>query len=221
MIDVHALHKAYGSKPVLQLKRWQVPTASNCCITGPSGSGKSTLLEILCALRPATSGSVRVAGAEVSSLVGRAADQWRGRTVGVVTQTPHLLDILSVEENVSLAARMAAVDVAPQRARMLLDRLGLGRFAARSSQDLSQGERQRVVLARALLCKPSLVVADEPTSNLDDSACEALCNLMMECCAEVGATLVVASHDQRIISRFAHNLQLSPTVLDETAAVTA
>lgn len=221
MIDVHELRKAYGSKPVLWLKRWQVPTAGNCCITGPSGSGKSTLLEILCALRAATSGSVRVAGAEVTSLAGHAADRWRGRTVGVVTQTPHLLDILSVEENVSLAARMAAVDVAPQRARMLLERLGLGRFAARSSQDLSQGERQRVVLARALLCKPSLVVADEPTSNLDDGACDALCDLMMECCAEAGATLVVASHDRRIISRFAQHLQLSPAVHGDILPVAA
>jgi putative ABC transport system ATP-binding protein len=210
LIDVTNLRKAYGGLDVLRIDRWHVPTCGACCVTGPSGSGKSTLLEILCALRNATSGQVRIAGTEVTELAGRAADLWRGRTVGVVTQIPQLLDILSVQENVALAARMAGVDADPDRVRMLLSRLGVGPLARRVPGGLSVGERQRVVLARALLCKPALVVADEPTSNLDDGACSTLCDLMMECCAEANAALVVASHDQRIIKRFDQQLVLAP-----------
>lgn len=210
MIDVRDLRKAYAGTDVLRIDRWQVPAGGRCCITGPSGSGKSTLLEILCGLRGASAGSVHVDGTEVTALRGRAADRWRGRTIGVVTQRPHLIDILSVQENVALAARMAAVAAAPQRIAMLLERLGVGHLAGRCSADLSQGERQRVVLARALVCGPALVVADEPTSNLDDDACESLCALLSECCAEAGATLVVATHDRRIVPRFEQRLRLTP-----------
>ncbi len=218
MIEVHGLHKAYDDRVVLRLDHWRVPAAGHCCVTGPSGSGKSTLLEILCGLRLATSGRVQVAGTDVTALAGGAADRWRGRTVGVVTQVPHLLDILTVHENVVLAASMCGVAAAPGRARMLLDRLGLGCAAGRACVDLSQGERQRVAFARALLCRPALVVADEPASNLDDDACDSLCSLMLDCCAEAGASLVVATHDRRIIPRFSQALQLAPLPRTAVAA---
>ncbi|MEF7614175.1 ATP-binding cassette domain-containing protein [Aquincola sp. MAHUQ-54] len=209
MIEVQGLRKSYGGREVLRLDRWQLPSAASCCVTGPSGSGKSTLLEILCALRPADAGTVHVGGTAVHGLARRASDRWRGRTVGVVTQSPHLLDILSVEENVALAAHMAAASVDRRRVGTLLERLGIAHLARRRTRGLSQGERQRVVLARALLCGPSVVVADEPTSHLDDEACEALCTLLAGCCAEAGATLVVATHDRRILPRFQHRLQLA------------
>lgn len=209
MIAVTGLRKSYGAVDVLRVDDWQVPRGGRCAITGPSGSGKSTLLEILCALRGVSAGRAQVGDVEVTTLRGAAADRWRGRAVGVVTQAHHLLDILSVEENVRLAARMAGVTPARGRLEALLDTLGLLSMRHRSTRDLSQGERQRVALARALLCQPVLIVADEPTSSLDDDACEAMSDLLLRCCDDEGATLIVATHDRRIIPRFDRQLRLS------------
>jgi ABC-type lipoprotein export system ATPase subunit len=210
MIDVSDLRKAYGGRTVLQLPRWQVAAGGTCCVTGPSGSGKSTLLEILCGLRRPSSGTVEVAGTVPAQLSEAAADHWRSRTVGVVTQAPHLLEILSVAENVAPAASMADSPLDPARLSMLLDQLKIGHLAHRAPGVLSQGERQRVVLARALLCAPRLVVADEPTSHLDDDACDALCQLMRRCCADAGASLVVATHDRCTMACFTQQLRLAP-----------
>lgn len=210
MLDITGLTQAHDGRVVLQLDRWQVPAGRSCCITGPSGSGKTTLLDLVCALRRPASGDIRVSGVNVARLSGRAADRWRGTTVGVVTQTPHLLDILTVQENVMLAAQMAGMAEDRARAGMLLQRLGVDDVAARPAGRLSQGQRQRVVLARALLCRPKLLIADEPTAHLDDAACTQLCGLMLACCHEVGATLLVATHDRRIEPLFDQRLRLSP-----------
>ncbi len=209
MIDAAGLRKEYAGVDVLSLEAWSVATGARCAVTGPSGSGKSTLLEILCALRRPTAGTVHIGEVEVTALRGAAGDRWRGRQVGVVTQSHQLLDILSVEENVRLAASMARVTVAPARAAELMERLGIASLRRQSAASLSQGERQRAVLARALLCKPALIIADEPTSHLDDDACEAMIDLLMRGCDEDGATLVVATHDRRILPRFSQQLRLT------------
>lgn len=209
MLDVKGLKQSHEGRTVLQIDRWQLPAGRSCCITGPSGSGKTTLLDLLCALRRPVQGEIRVSGVDVARLSGRAADRWRGATVGVVTQTPHLLDILTVQENVLLAAQMARKAVDRPRAEMLLARLGLDALATQRPSRLSQGQRQRVVLARALLCRPMLLIADEPTAHLDDASCEALCSLMLESCSEAGATLLVATHDQRIVPLFDQQLPLA------------
>lgn len=213
MVEIESLRKAYDGRDVLRLAAWHVPQGGRCCISGPSGSGKSTLLEIACALRPADGGSVRVAGTDVRSLRGAAADRWRGRTLGVVTQLPHLLELLSVEENVALPAQAAGVRVEAARPRALLEALGVGRLAGRSPQGLSPGERQRVALARALVCRPAVVIADEPTAHLDDEACDAMAGLLVDQAREIGATLLVATHDRRIVDRFEQRLVLLPAAV--------
>ena len=171
-------------------------------IVGPSGSGKSTLLNILgCLDRPST-GSYRLGGTDVSTFDDERASDFRNRRVGFVFQSFHLLPRLTVLENVLLPRRFLRSAPAPlePRAHELLERMGLGERLSHRPEQLSGGQMQRVAIARALLMQPALLLADEPTGNLDSRSADGVLGLIGEVHAS-GQTVVLVTHDAEIAAR--------------------
>src|SRR5688572_25287972 len=170
MIAVRGLAHRYGAVEALRLAEWKVAQGERWLVLGASGSGKSTLLHALAGLIRPTEGEIEVAGENVRRLEGGRLDRWRGTTVGIVLQALHLVKHLSVRDNLRLAQYLARVPQDDARINDMLDALGVAAKAARRPTDLSQGEQQRVAIARAVVNRPKLVLADEPTANLDDAA---------------------------------------------------
>ena len=181
-------------------------------ITGPSGSGKSTLLYIIGALEPPTSGTVSVNGQDPFSLDGAGVAAFRNRQVGFVFQDHHLLPQCSALENVLIPTMAAAPahtgEDAGQRARQLLERVGLADRLDHRPAELSGGERQRVAIARALINQPPLVLADEPTGNLDRRTAETVADLLLELYQEENAMLVLVTHSLELAKCFPHRAEL-------------
>jgi putative ABC transport system ATP-binding protein len=208
MIAVQALRHRYGENTVLALDSWRAGAGEHCLILGASGSGKTTLLGIVAGLLHPTEGRVEVAGEDLARLSGPALDRFRGRHIGFVPQKLHLLASLDVEANLALAQYMAGVAQDRARVREVLAAVGMAdRLQARPAQ-LSHGQAQRVAVARAVVNRPRVILADEPTSNLDDAHCAATLDLLESQASACGATLVIATHDQRAKSRFAQRLEL-------------
>ncbi len=172
-------------------------------IVGPSGSGKSTLLMVIAGLERIDSGSVRIAGQAIHERRGAARDLFRGRHLGMIFQTFNLLPGFSALENVMLALAAAGKGTSEQRARAaeLLRTLGIERPDA-SPEDLSVGQQQRVAVARAIACRPTMVLADEPTASLDPPTAAAAMDLIQQACRDCGAALLCTSHDPAMASRF-------------------
>jgi putative ABC transport system ATP-binding protein len=208
MIRVEGLRHRYGAATVLALEAWEVPAGAHCLVLGASGSGKTTLLGILAALLRPSAGRVEVAGTDLARLAGPAADRFRGRHIGFVPQKLHLIGSLTVEENLVLAQFMADLPQDRARAREVLAAVGLDRRLAARPGELSHGQAQRVAVARAVVNRPQLLLADEPTSNLDDAHCTLALDLLESQARACGATLVIATHDQRARRRFAARLEL-------------
>ena len=208
MVDVEDLRHGHGRRDVLDVPVWRVGAGERCLVTGPSGSGKSTLLHLLAGLATPRTGSVRVAGKDLADLSPAARDRFRGRSVGLLLQSFHLLDTLSVIDNVRLARHLAGLPEDRARCREVLDDLGVGELAGAHPSTLSHGQAQRVALARALVNRPAVLLADEPTSSLDDESCERVAALVEAEADRHGATLVVATHDSRLLGRFDRHLAL-------------
>jgi putative ABC transport system ATP-binding protein len=173
----------------------EVPAGQFAAITGPSGSGKSTLLGLLAGLDRPTTGTVRVAGADLGSLDEDALARFRLATIGYVFQSFHLIPTLTAAENVAVPLELAGTPAAAERARGLLERVGLADRADHYPVQLSGGEQQRVALARAFANGPRLVLADEPTGNLDSATGDQIIGLLVEAHRARGATLVLVTHD--------------------------
>ena len=208
MIEVEGLDYGFGNLRVLDLESWRVEAGEHCLVVGPSGSGKSTLLHLLAGLALPRAGVVRIAGQNLAELSPSARDQFRGRSVGLLLQSFHLLDTLNVFDNVRLARRLASLPEDRERCREVLEALGVAELARARPSTLSHGQAQRVALARAVVNRPGLVLADEPTSSLDDESCERVAALIEAEAGRHGATLVVATHDSRLRSRFERRLSL-------------
>lgn len=208
MLEIRDLRHDYAGRTVLDVPAWDVAHGDSSLVLGPSGSGKSTLLNVISGLAVPTAGSVRVAGEEVTRLGPAARDAFRASRVGLVLQTLHLIGVVSVRENLRLAQRLAAGTIDDARIDEVLASLGIATLSRARASEISVGEAQRVAIARAVVNRPALILADEPTSALDDANCERALALLLEQAAACGATLVVATHDNRIRGRFPQRLEL-------------
>lgn len=202
MLQISELTYSYGSATSIELRveAFSLAAGEYAVILGPSGSGKSTLLHLMAAFLTPQRGLVRVSDTDVATMSPRAADAWRGKTIGFLPQKLALVPSLPVRENLLLAAYASGQPEDPARAEALLGALGLADKADVKPYQLSQGQQQRVAIARALFNRPKLLLADEPTANLDDSACEAVIRLLISQASQVGASLVVATHDARVVA---------------------
>ena len=182
----------------------------NLAILGPSGSGKSTLLSILGTLEPPTAGSIRLAGEDPFSLGEAALSAFRSRNVGFVFQDHHLLPQCTVLENVLVPflADGAATQTDQERATKLLARVGLAERLTHRPAELSGGERQRVAIARSLVREPLLVLADEPTGNLDRTTAGSITELLLELQRERNAILIVVTHSATLAAALKKRMEL-------------
>jgi lipoprotein-releasing system ATP-binding protein len=182
----------------------------NVAILGPSGSGKSTLLSILGTLEPPTSGSLRLTGENPFALDEAALAHFRSRQIGFVFQEHHLLPQCTVLENVLIPflADGVATHIDEQHAQQLLDRVGLSGRLDHRPAELSGGERQRVAIARALVREPTLLLADEPTGNLDRTTAHAITELLLEMQAEANTILVVVTHSAALAAALGRRMEL-------------
>jgi putative ABC transport system ATP-binding protein len=208
VIAVRGLAHRYGVAEALRLPEWKVAQGERWLVLGPSGCGKTTLLHILAGLVRPSEGQVEVAGESLLKLEGARLDRWRATSVGIVLQALHLVRHLSVRDNLRLAQYLAKAPQDDARIDDTLGALGVAAKSARRPSELSQGEQQRVAIARAVVNRPKLVLADEPTANLDDAAAAAVIDLLSEQAARHGATLVVATHDARVKGKFRERLEL-------------
>ena len=208
MLEIRDLRHEYGGRTVLSVPAWDVARGETSLVLGPSGCGKSTLLNVIAGLATPAAGSVRVDGEDVTRLAPARRDAFRARRIGLVLQTLHLIGVVSVRENLRLAQRLAGAAVDDGRIDEVLAGLAIATLADARAREISVGEAQRVAIARAVVNRPALILADEPTSALDDGNCERALALITEQASACGATLLVATHDNRIRARFARRLEL-------------
>lgn len=202
IIEARDIHKSFDSLKVLKGVDFQASKGEVVAITGASGAGKTTLLEILGTLSTPDSGSLFIDGTDVLKLSGTELSAFRGQRIGFVFQFHHLLPEFSSQENVMIPALIAGCGVRESRekATQLLNRVGLADRMSHKPAELSGGEQQRVAVARALVNKPAVLFADEPTGNLDSATKEEIHKLFFELRKDLGQTIIIVTHDQSLAS---------------------
>jgi putative ABC transport system ATP-binding protein len=212
VLELDDVTKVYGEEPpvfALQGVSFTVGRGELVAIVGPSGSGKSTLLHVVGTLERPSGGVVRIGGVDAAQLEDRALSRLRAREIGFVFQQFFLAEYSTALENVADGLLYRGVSVAERRERAVeaLTRVGLGDRAGARPNQLSGGERQRVAIARALVGRPAIVLADEPTGNLDSATGESIMALIDELNDE-GATIVVITHDHEVAAHFPRQISL-------------
>jgi putative ABC transport system ATP-binding protein len=219
MIELRNLSMGYRLEQervdVLKAADLTLHERESVAIVGPSGSGKTTLVLLLAGLEHPDSGSVALDSTDLSSLSPDELADWRRDRMGIVFQSFHLVASLSALDNVALPLEIAGSPDAETRARRMLENVGLGHREHHYPAQLSGGEQQRVAIARALVHSPSLVLADEPTGNLDKRTGEKVSRMLFDLHAEAGATLVMATHDEAMARRCDRILHLDDGQLIE------
>ena len=211
LISIRDVQKSYRldktSTPALIDITIDIQPGERVCLMGPSGSGKSTLLNLIGCIDSPTSGSVVVSGSDTHTLGDAQLSEFRNRTMGFIFQSFNLIPVLSVYENVEYPLLLQKVPARERKARVraLLERVGLAEYLGRSPENLSGGQRQRVSIARALVGRPRLVIADEPTASLDHATGSSIMQLMVEMNETEGATLIFSTHDPAV-SRYAKRI---------------
>jgi len=201
-------------RTVLDVPHLEIVDRDQLCVTGGSGTGKTTLLHCLAGIIVPVAGSVHHDETDLSGLSEPRRDWFRAQHIGYVFQTFNLLRGLSCTENVALAAAIAGQSsaAADARARELLERVGLAQRRDAPARSLSVGEQQRVAIARALVNSPRVVLADEPTANLDERSSDVVLDLLLEITREVGSILVLVTHESRVRDRCEHVAPLAELV---------
>jgi lipoprotein-releasing system ATP-binding protein len=221
ILEARGVHKSFRQGPVtlevLQGIAISVTAAERIAIVGASGSGKTTLLQILGGLDRPTTGQVLVDGRDIHEQTEEERGALRNRALGFVYQFHHLLPEFTALENVAMPLLIRRMNVAEARARAraILDRVGLGQRLDHRPDQLSGGERQRAAVARALVTEPKIVLADEPTGNLDGTNAQAVFALMLELNRELGTSLIVVTHDMRLAGRMERIFEIERGILGE------
>lgn len=208
MIRTKNLNHQFDDGTQLKFPDWEVPKGDHALILGPSGCGKTTLLHLLSGLLKPSVGSVEIEGTNITELSASQLDKFRGAHVGFVFQKPHLINSLTVKENILLAGSLAHKPRSSKEVEVVLGRLNIGHLANKKVHQISQGQAQRVTIARAVINEPNVIFGDEPTASLDDQSCEAVVRLLKEQANACKATLVMATHDHRVKSEFSNQLTL-------------
>jgi len=205
-LSVRGIEKAYDGRSVLSDISFELQSRDRALLLGPSGSGKSTLLNVICGLQSPDAGEVQL-GEETISELGKG-DGVRRRHMGIIFQTLRLVSALSVKANLALAQRLQTGSTDATLVEQTLERLGIADRANARPYELSQGEAQRAAIARAVVVKPDILIADEPTSALDQANTEVVAQLLVEMSEAAEATLLIATHDDRLRSFFDRTLTL-------------
>ncbi len=211
MIKACDIHKRFGELEVLKGVSLDIAKGETVSIVGASGAGKTTLLQILGTLMPADGGSVEIAGTDVGALNDKRLSQFRNRHIGFVFQFHHLLPEFTAAENVMLPALIGGMSrrEAEHRAAELLEMVGLSARASHKPSALSGGEQQRAAIARALVNRPSVVLADEPTGNLDTRNRDEIYRLLFDVRERFGQTIVIVTHDERLAEQTDRKIVMS------------
>lgn len=209
MIQSKNLSFAYNSTTSFEFPDVNCEAADALLITGISGKGKTTLLHLLGGLLRPKKGSVAIQNTTISDLSEKELDQFRGKNIGLVLQQSHFIASLNVLENVVLASWLATGKKAIDKAKSLLKELDLEDQMYKLPSNLSIGQQQRVSIARALINEPKLLLADEPTSSLDDENAAKVADLLTHLSKEYKASLIIVTHDYRLKSKFSNQLNLN------------
>jgi putative ABC transport system ATP-binding protein len=201
---------------ILRAVSLQIGRGEAVGLVGPSGSGKSTLLMVMAGLERPDQGRVMVAGEDLGALNEDGLARFRGRAIGIVFQSFHLIPTMTAIENVAVPLELAGARDALVRARRELESVGLGDRLGHYPAQLSGGEQQRVALARAMAPEPALLIADEPTGNLDEATGAEVMNLLFAKRAERGATLVIVTHDAALVRRCDRVVRMRSGRVEET-----
>ena len=208
MVSTSDLTYAYKNEQELSFPDIHLDAGKHLLIIGPSGVGKTTLLYIMAGLLPPLRGSVSIAGTSLNSLTRREMDRFRGEHIGLIFQKYHFIKSLNVSDNLSLRQSFPTNLNDRQRRIELSERLGLSDLLNKKVTELSQGQQQRLSIALGLIHKPKIIFADEPTSNLDDMNCVKVIDLLKEEARICNSSLVIITHDLRVMSHFQNRVEL-------------
>lgn len=208
MISIKSVAHSYSNVNRISFKDWEINNGDQWLLLGESGSGKTTLLHILTGILKPTAGEVQINDTSVYSLSSKKLDQFRGRNIGIIFQRPHLIKSLTIAENLLMAQSFARLPENMDRVNEVLESLGIAAKKNAYPNELSQGQLQRVSIARAVINKPALLIADEPTSSLDDKNAAAVLELLLQQSGLNQATMIVATHDKRVKDAFTNTYEL-------------
>ncbi|WP_226390480.1 ABC transporter ATP-binding protein [Penaeicola halotolerans] len=208
MLKISKLAFGYTKSKLFEIEDLEISSGQHIALLGQSGSGKTTLLHIIGGLLAPERGEVSLAGQSIYALSGSKLDTFRATHIGLVFQKPHLIKALNVADNLKLTQYLAGLPQDNERIKEVLTNLGLADKLKSQINELSQGEAQRVSIARALLNRPKLILADEPTASLDDLNSAKVIDLLKSQADQYGATLIIATHDQRVKSLIPQTIEM-------------
>lgn len=209
MISTGSISFTYNATTGFAFPNITVGKGETLLVTGGSGRGKTTLLHLLGGLLRPKTGSITINNTNIAELGDKELDRFRGKNIGLVLQQAYFVASLNVLENVVLASWLATGRQAETKAKQLLQELGLGEHIYKMTSQLSIGQQQRVSIARALINEPALLLADEPTSSLDDDNAYTVATMLETLAKQFGTALIIVTHDQRLKNRFTNQIALS------------
>ncbi|MFM7233824.1 MAG: ABC transporter ATP-binding protein [Flavobacteriales bacterium] len=208
MLEISGVSFQYPSGPAFTFPDFRCAGGEHLLVLGQSGKGKTTLLHLLAGMIRPTAGSIQIQGTDITQLSNRELDRFRGQHIGIIFQTAHFVESISVIDNLMLSPFLSGKKSTEREAMATLAQLNVSEKAQQKPASLSVGEQQRCSIARAVFHKPSVILADEPTSALDDRNAEQVIALLEEQARMTGAALIIVTHDKRLKDRFQKQITL-------------